>query len=109
MVPAGGHEDPAYFNRAGSPVSVHEQRILQVANARPVSVEPDAFEHVSVPIVAPEPRLDGKGRLSTIGEKAPIVHLDGGRYQQQDLGAGSSSSGPVMAARVTPAPPAYTE
>lgn len=108
VVPLGGHEDPGYFNRAGSPVSVHEQRILQVANAPPASVESDVFEHV--PFV-PGPRRDGKGRLSMIDEKAPIVHLDGGRYQDPSLNAGSTSSGLMAgpATFVTPAPPAYTE
>jgi hypothetical protein len=40
---------------------------------------------------------DGKGRpLNTLGEKAPLVHLDGGLYQEP-------------APDTVPAPPAYSQ
>ena len=48
--------------------------------------------------------VDGKGRPVNLGgEKAPLVHLDGGRYEEPlvQIGGPSSSSN-------EPAPPAYS-
>lgn len=88
--------------RAGSPVSFQEQRILQVANADLVPQSPSSPGpglSTSAGRTSLDPQRDGKGRIVTKGEKAPIVHLDGGRYQQR---AGSSSA-------AVSAPPAYSE
>ncbi|KAF9014136.1 hypothetical protein BDQ17DRAFT_1404495 [Cyathus striatus] len=77
--------------RAGSPVSVQEQRILQVTNASLESPDGGMFPDTSAV------RVDGKGRpVNARGEKVPLVHLDGGRLQE-----GSSSSAPAP-------PPEYT-
>ena len=52
-----------------------------------------------------EPQRDGKGRIRRPSlSKAPIVHLDGGRVQQQ-LEAATSGARPVVEGG--PAPPAY--
>lgn len=114
----GSTEFP-FYNRAGSPVSIQEQRRLQVANAIPgvgsptasvYSPEPnDSFQLVdtSTPsavgvfaAAATSEQRDGKGRLKQVSEKPPLVHLDGGRYQEGQ--ASSSSSAPAG-----PLPPAY--
>jgi len=108
------YEDP--YNRTGSPVSIHEQRILQLANPETSSYhrgsvyDPNAYymeagtsssagpSSVSGSSSAPR---DGKGRpLVLVGEKAPIVHLDGGVYEQQPE--------PVAVVQTGSAPPAYT-
>ena len=142
------YEDP--FNRTGSPVSIQEQRILQVTNAEPSSpydrgsiYDPNAYyaegsssssaaynSNAHYPegssssstaagssLAAPSGGAsstgagarDGKGRpFNTAGEKMPLVHLDGGLYQQPGSGAqmgfGNPSTQPTG-----PAPPAYTE
>ena len=101
------YEDP--FARSGSPVSVQEQRILQVTNADPATpLHPAAGSsrqsyqgraggvRESVDGAARATAVDGKGRpLNVAGEKAPLVHLDGSLYQEP------TPSAP------TPAPPAY--
>jgi len=108
------YEDP--FNRTGSPVSIHEQRILQLANPessynRSSIYDPNAYYSEagasssagpsSVSGSSSAPR-DGKGRpLVLVGEKAPLVHLDGGMYEQQPE--------PVPVVHTGPAPPAYAE
>jgi hypothetical protein len=143
------YEDP--FNRTGSPVSIQEQRILQVTNAEPSSpydrgsiYDPNAYyaEGSSSSSAAHNPNThyregssssstaagssslaapsggassagavvrDGKGRpFNTAGEKMPLVHLDGGLYQQPvpgvQMGLGNATTQPTG-----PAPPAYTE
>ncbi|KIM48664.1 hypothetical protein M413DRAFT_21015 [Hebeloma cylindrosporum] len=121
------YEDP--FNRTGSPVSIQEQRILQVTNADSSPYpggsvyDPNAYyaegsssssayyaegsssgagpssSSAAASNSSAFAAADGKGRpLNTRGEKAPIVHLDGGLYQQ-----------PVPGVQTGPAPPAYTE
>lgn len=105
------YEDP--FARSGSPVSVQEQRILQVTNADPATpLYPpagpsrqsyfggqlhDAGSSSAGPSSAnTAPAVDGKGRrLNLQGEKVPLVHLDGGLYQEPEPNAPA------------PAPPAY--
>ena len=132
------YEDP--FNRTGSPVSIQEQRILQVTNnAEPSSpydrgsiYDPNAYyaessSSSSAAVAGPSSSssagpsggtsnasssafaMDGKGRpLNMSGEKVPIVHLDGGLYQQPvpgvQMGFGNAPSQPPG-----PAPPAYAE
>jgi len=84
-------------NRTGSPVSFHNQRILQVVSpsAGPSSVVSSSQGPSS------SGARDGKGRpLVLIGEKVPTVHLDGGAYEQPPV--------PVPAAQTSPAPPAYS-
>jgi hypothetical protein len=82
-----------------SPISIQEQRILQVTNAdlnpqRPQSAGTRTSS--SLGRTSLDPQRDGKGRIMTKGERVPKVHLDGGRFQE-DV-AGSSF-----------APPAYSE
>jgi len=98
-------EEVGYFNRSGSPISIQEPRILQVTNApiSPTSPMHDAFAESSSAAAAASavlgPPRDGKGRvIQSMSSKPPLVHLDGGRYQE---GAGSSSA--------ANAPPAYAE
>jgi hypothetical protein len=118
MAVFGGADGTSYPNRSGSPASVQEQlaQRLTVANATPNPNSPDSATFspyasssvVTSPVVAVTtavPQRDGKGRLRTLPPKAPIIHLDGGRVQEQLLGSshdgagGSSSAGPL--------PPAY--
>ena len=106
------YDDP--FARSGSPVSVQEQRILQVTNADPATpLYPPAGpsrqsyfggQHdvgsssagPSAAAASAAPPVDGKGRpLNLLGEKAPLVHLDGGLYQEPEPDAPA------------PGPPAY--
>ncbi|KAF9449599.1 hypothetical protein P691DRAFT_758945 [Macrolepiota fuliginosa MF-IS2] len=82
--------------RTGSPISFQEQRILQVTNADLRTQSPGTPTGAT----SPEPQRDGKGRTMIRGEKAPIVHLDGGRYQEGAAGSSSAAG---------PAPPAYFE
>ncbi|KDR73703.1 hypothetical protein GALMADRAFT_142159 [Galerina marginata CBS 339.88] len=118
------YEDP--FARSGSPVSIQEQRILQVTNGEPSSpganesgiYNPNAYysaEASSSSSTAAGPStsggsqagssstggvIDGKGRpLNFRGEKAPLVHLDGGVFEER------APDAPI----VGPAPPAYSE
>ncbi|KAF8163673.1 hypothetical protein B0H34DRAFT_672623 [Crassisporium funariophilum] len=103
------YEDP--FARTGSPVSVQEQRILQVTNAEPSSpyqpyaeasssssagAGPSAGSSSGAQAAAsPTYPTDGKGRpLNTLGEKAAMVHLDGGLYQQPPPGAAPAGAAP---------------
>lgn len=108
-----GSDDHSYFNRSGSPMSVQEQgRILQVANAPELSPQSATFPFTDSVVASSSsgpvteaaasamPQRDGKGRLRTSTGKAPLVHLDGGRVQEE-LQEGSSSR-PAGAA-----PPAY--
>ncbi|KAJ3576857.1 hypothetical protein NP233_g133 [Leucocoprinus birnbaumii] len=91
-------------HRTGSPVSFQERRILQVTNADLLPQSPQTPGVGSSSLdnrLSVDPQRDGKGRIISKGEKAPIVHLDGGRFQE-DI-AGSSSSAPAG-----PAPPAYS-
>ncbi|KAJ2929582.1 hypothetical protein H1R20_g7513, partial [Candolleomyces eurysporus] len=122
-VMAGGNRqsyiDPE--NRAGSPVSIQEHRVLQVINpdnsytfssgggassaVAGGSSSSAAYSSGAGSSSAAAPAVDGKGRpINFGGEKAPLVHLDGGRYEEP-LGpapaGGPSSSG-------EPAPPAYS-
>ncbi|KAF8969553.1 hypothetical protein BDZ97DRAFT_2055649 [Flammula alnicola] len=121
------YEDP--FARTGSPVSLQEQRILQVTNAEPSSPlyppTPARQSYIGASYYANQPvasssssssavagpsgssnssqpsssGVDGKGRpLNTRGEKAPLVHLDGGLYQEP---------APDAELPASPAPPAY--
>lgn len=107
------YDDP--FARSGSPVSVQEQRILQVTNADPAtpvyppigpsrqsylggSAGPSAIGigRQTVDRTAGTQGVDGKGRpLNVVGEKVPLVHLDGELYQEPAPDAPA------------PAPPAY--
>lgn len=90
-------------NRTGSPVSFQEQRILQVANTdlHPQSPQsPEISSSLSGGRLSVDPQRDGKGRIAPKGEKAPIVHLDGGRYQEGVAGSSSAAA---------PGPPAYSE
>lgn len=113
------HDDP--FARTGSPVSIQEHRILQVTNAEPSSLsyrasgvyDPQAYyagqgdASSSSGGAGPSSEgsqagssTDGKGRpLNLRGEKAALVHLDGGLYQEP------SSEMPPPG----PAPPAYND
>lgn len=84
-------------HRTGSPTSFQEPRILQVTNADFGPQSPGAGPATSP---SPGPQRDGKGRIVTRGEKAPIIHLDGGRYQGATAGSSSAAG---------PAPPAYSE
>ena len=111
MAVLGSHNEP---DRIGSPASMEQPpRRLTIANATTPESPTSPF-HDSSPTAATlpaveavataVPRRDGKGRLRTIPPKAPIVHLDGGRIQEQILasheaGGSSSLAGPL--------PPAY--
>jgi len=107
-------------------MSIAEQRILHVTNAHPATegfMFEDPFSSSSSSAAAAaaaaaasvssfssnEPQRDGKGRIRrpSLG-KAPLVHLDGGRVQQQ-LEAAISGAGPVVVTGTGagPAPPAY--
>jgi len=113
---SGGSE----VNRTGSPTSITEHRVLHVTNASTDGfMFQDAFSSSSSSAAAAaaaaatvtsssshEPQRDGKGRLRrpSLG-KAPLVHLDGGRIQQQ-LEAATSGARPA-AVEGGPAPPAY--
>lgn len=109
-----GSDDHSYTNRSGSPTSIHDQqpaRRLQVANAPPLSPASETFPFtdslVSTSMTAPAAttatqQRDGKGRLRTSTGKAPLVHLDGGRVQEELEASASGSSRPAGAA-----PPAY--
>lgn len=101
------YEDP--FARSGSPVSIQDNRVLQVMNAEPnrysegSSSGAGAFSTPGLFVVGSSSgveSIDGKGRPMDIrGEKAALVHLDGGAYQD-----------PLPSERPgTPAPPAYAE
>jgi hypothetical protein len=89
-------------HRAGSPISFQEQRILQVTNA---DVNPQNRQILRVGssslagVPSSDPQSNGKGRFITKGETAPIVHLDGGRYQEPVAESSSATA---------PAPPAYS-
>ncbi|KAF9532843.1 hypothetical protein CPB83DRAFT_890511 [Crepidotus variabilis] len=82
------YEDP--FARASSPVIAQQQRTqLAVRNTSPEPAEGSSSGVGRVRVT------DGKGRpLNTRGEKAALVHLDGGAFQGRTQ---------------TPAPPAYME
>ena len=125
------YEDP--FNRTGtsSSVSTQEQRILQVTNADPPSsydrgsiYDPNVYYAEgsssssaaagSSSLAGPSGGassasafvMDGKGRRrNTSREKVPIVHLDGGLYEQPaQMGfENATSQSPGQA------PPAYRE
>lgn len=115
-VPAGFNPD----HRSGSPVSIQEQRVLQVINPDSgygfsTSVDSSVLGRASSPpgqaggssssSQAPaaqgtRPMVDGKGRpVDLQGQMVPLVHLDGGAYEE-----------PVVApARGgVPMPPAYS-
>ena len=129
--PQQQYEDP--FARSGSPVSIQEQRILQVTNADTSSILGSPGPVRSSVLAGPGPSssafgaafasgsgsgaggsagpsastatrpsvTDGKGRpLNMLGEKAPLVHLDGGLYQEPLPGQVRTPG---------PAPPAYME
>ena len=97
--------DPVY-NRSGSPVSIQEQRILQVSNAGPDEASSSSAA-INYPSTADATTAyDGKGRpINLGGEKPALVHLDGGRYEEPSAGGGGDGVAPrPMGA----APPAYS-
>jgi len=102
-------------------MSIAEQPILHVTNAHPAMedfMSEDPFSSSSSAAAAAasvssfsshEPQVDGKGRMRHPSQgKVPLVHLDGGRVQQQ-LEAVISGAGPAVVAEAGagPAPPAY--
>jgi len=104
-------------------MSIAEQPILHVTNAHPAtegfmfedpfssSSSSDAAAAAAASSFSPhEPQVDGKGRIRRPLGKAPLVHLDGGRVQQQ-LEAAIFGAGPAVVAEAEagpgPAPPAY--
>ncbi|KAF6763781.1 hypothetical protein DFP72DRAFT_483205 [Ephemerocybe angulata] len=106
---------PANFdpeNRSGSPVSIQEQRVLQVINpdssyGLPVGERDSMFSTTGASSSAspPRPLVDGKGRpIDLNGQMVPLVHLDGGRYEEplvpSQVAGGSAQTGPL--------PPAYS-
>jgi len=101
------YEDP--FARSGSPVSIQENRMLQVTNSESSrysdgsSTGAGALGTPGLFVVGSSSggvSADGKGRpLNLRGEKAGLVLLDGGAYQDPLLSEPPS----------TPAPPAYAE
>jgi hypothetical protein len=100
IMPSQPYEDQ--FARTGSPVTAYQnQQVLRVRNAEPTDtiVEGSSSRTFGTPGLSVSgqatPTVDGKGRpLNLGGEKALLVHLDGGAYQEQPR---------------TPAPPAYME
>jgi len=98
--PSQRYEDP--YARTGSPVTYHGQAhpVLQVRNAEPGDIFSEGssttFGTPGLSVSGPATsNMDGKGRpLNLGGEKAQLVHLDGGAYQEQPR---------------TPAPPSYWE
>ncbi|TEB39666.1 hypothetical protein FA13DRAFT_17745 [Coprinellus micaceus] len=99
--------------RSGSPVSIQEQRVLQVINPDTglASSPPQGASALASP-TSPiggsssghrtNPSVDGKGRpIDTRGQFVPIVHLDGGVYEEppRNVVAGRSND---------PLPPAYS-
>jgi hypothetical protein len=122
-VMAGGNRQ-SYIDpeqRTGSPVSIQEHRVLQVINpdnsytfssgggassavAGGSSSSAAAAAFAAGSPSPPPGTVDGKGRPIRLGgEKAPLVHLDGGLYEEPlvQIGGPSSSSN-------DPAPPAYS-
>ncbi|RDB22179.1 hypothetical protein Hypma_010639 [Hypsizygus marmoreus] len=121
-ISSAGSDDPLH-HRSGSPSSIQEQqpvRRLQVANATPLSPASatvafdDAFSSSLAAAASAEPQAtatavpqrDGKGRLRTSTGKAPLVHLDGGRVQEE-LNASSSSAAGSSSSAGGPSPPEY--
>jgi hypothetical protein len=97
--PSQRYEDP--FARTGSPVAYQDHPVLRVRNAEPSicslrGLRRRRSAHLACRCLDHQGRrYDGKGRpLNVGGEKAPLVHLDGGAYQEQPR---------------TPAPPAYRD
>lgn len=94
------YEDP--FARTGSPVAYQDHHLFHVRNPElgHSFVEGSSSRTFGTPGLSVSGPLtsgdrDGKGRhLGTGGEKAPLVHLDGGAYEERSR---------------TPAPPAYME
>ncbi|TFK23434.1 hypothetical protein FA15DRAFT_757212 [Coprinopsis marcescibilis] len=103
-----GHErdeSVSSIGRTGSPVSISNAHVLQVMNPEGLFAANNAGGSSSggVSAAAAAPLVDGKGRqINTKGEKQPIVHLDGGRYEETAQTVGTTQ--PVAG----PAPPAYT-
>ncbi|KAH6906925.1 hypothetical protein BKA70DRAFT_1285832 [Coprinopsis sp. MPI-PUGE-AT-0042] len=99
------------YSQSSGPVSAQNAQVLQVMNPE----TPYHYNHTqggsissagyptassTVPIYP----TDGKGRpVNSTGEKAPIVHLDGGRFEE----LGASTSG-ITHSPSDPPPPAYT-
>ncbi len=81
---------------SGSTTQENPNQVLQVVNAD-TGTFAEGSSTPGLTIVGSSPlgsQMDGKGRqLNLIGEKVPLVHLDGGAYQEAS----------------TPAPPAYME
>jgi hypothetical protein len=92
------YEDP--FARTGSPIAYQDRQVLHVMNTENMSVEGSSssrtFSTPGLSVSGPSmSSFDGKGRPFNLGgEKAPLVHLDGGTYEERSR---------------TPAPPAYIE
>lgn len=94
------YEDP--FARTGSPVAYQDRQLFHVRNPEPSHsfIEGSSSMTYGTPGLSVSGALtssdrDGKGRpLGMGGEKVPLVHLDGGAYEERSR---------------TPAPPAYME
>lgn len=115
LPPAQGHGhtpslSASSYGRTGSPVPVQNNQVLQVVNPE------TSYQHnqgasgssagyaVGSSSATPAYPTDGKGRpVNMGGEKAPIVHLDGGRYEEP----GPSTSGTTHPPSGPP-PPMYT-
>ena len=105
--PAQQRQHETRFNNTGSPVS-HDQWILQHADpsSYPIDIyDPNVYYSSSsdgpssVGGSSQAASRNGKGRpLVVVGEKAPVVHLDGGIFEDRQ-------PEPVP----VPAPPAYSE
>ncbi|KAH6902301.1 hypothetical protein BKA70DRAFT_668798 [Coprinopsis sp. MPI-PUGE-AT-0042] len=99
------------YGRSGSPVSVQNAQVLQVMNPETSyqynHTQAGSSSSAGYPAASsavPAYPTDGKGRpVNTMGEKSPIVHLDGGRYEEP----GPSTSGTTHPPSGPP-PPAYT-
>lgn len=109
--------DDHLYNRSGSPTSILEPRRLQVANLPLMSPASDVFDPfasssaaaaaIAMASTTAVPQRDGKGRLRMSTEKAPVVHLDGGRVQQELEARSSAAGGSAGPSGVGPSPPAY--
>ncbi|EAU88917.1 hypothetical protein CC1G_10563 [Coprinopsis cinerea okayama7 len=97
-------ESVTSVGRSGSPVSIQNTQVLQVMNPEPSNYGEGSSSGAAGSGSGTATQYDGKGRpVNTRGEKAPIVHLDGGRYEEPIApaeGTTQPSSGP--------APPAYS-
>lgn len=98
--------------RSGSPVSIQEQRVLQVINpdSSYLGSSPPQGSNLGSPSSPvggssgqQSSAVDGKGRpIDTRGQFVPLVHLDGGAYEEP-LPSGSAAGGRTSESQ----PPAY--